>query len=61
MTVPAGLQRRRFRVEGAVQGVGFRPWVHGLAHRHDLAGWRAMPRQSRTPAVASARRSWGRT
>ncbi len=39
MTVPAGLQRRRFRVEGAVQGVGFRPWVHGLAHRHDLAGF----------------------
>ncbi len=27
------------RVEGVVQGVGFRPFVHRTAHRHDLTGW----------------------
>jgi hydrogenase maturation protein HypF len=32
-------QRRRFRVTGVVQGVGFRPFVHGLAHRHELSGF----------------------
>jgi hydrogenase maturation protein HypF len=31
--------RRRFWVRGVVQGVGFRPFVYGLAHRHGLAGW----------------------
>ena len=36
---PARAERRRFRVTGVVQGVGFRPWVHGLAERHDLAGF----------------------
>jgi hydrogenase maturation protein HypF len=33
------LQRRRFRVTGVVQGVGFRPFVYELALRHGLAGF----------------------
>jgi hydrogenase maturation protein HypF len=32
-------ERRRFRVSGVVQGVGFRPFVHGLASRFSLAGF----------------------
>ena len=32
-------QRLRVRVRGAVQGVGFRPFVHGLATRYDLSGY----------------------
>lgn len=31
--------RLRLRVTGAVQGVGFRPFVHGLAHRYALGGF----------------------
>lgn len=30
--------RRRFRIDGVVQGVGFRPFVERLARRHRLAG-----------------------
>jgi len=33
------VERRRFRVTGVVQGVGFRPFVYGLAARHELAGF----------------------
>ncbi|NIR44752.1 MAG: carbamoyltransferase HypF [Gemmatimonadetes bacterium] len=29
----------RIRVRGIVQGVGFRPFVYGLAERHGLTGW----------------------
>ncbi|HVY62893.1 MAG TPA: acylphosphatase, partial [Planctomycetota bacterium] len=31
--------RRAIAVHGTVQGVGFRPFVHGLAGRHELAGF----------------------
>jgi len=29
----------RITVRGVVQGVGFRPFVYGLACRHSLVGW----------------------
>jgi hydrogenase maturation protein HypF len=32
-------ERRQFRVRGVVQGVGFRPFVYGLARRHELGGF----------------------
>jgi hydrogenase maturation protein HypF len=32
-------ERRRFRVRGVVQGVGFRPFVYGLAGRNGLGGF----------------------
>ena len=34
-----GRKRLRIRVEGIVQGVGFRPFVHALAVRHGLGGF----------------------
>jgi hydrogenase maturation protein HypF len=33
------ISRLRLRVTGAVQGVGFRPFVHGLARRYSLGGF----------------------
>jgi len=35
----ATAERRRFRVQGVVQGVGFRPFVYALARRHGLDGF----------------------
>jgi len=35
----ARAERRRVRVHGIVQGVGFRPFVYGLARRHGLTGY----------------------
>src|ERR687884_535383 len=32
-------ERRRLRVTGTVQGVGFRPFVYGLAQRHGIGGF----------------------
>ena len=34
-----GVGRLRVRVQGAVQGVGFRPFVYGLAERYGLSGF----------------------
>jgi hydrogenase maturation protein HypF len=33
------VQRRKIRIQGIVQGVGFRPFVYQLAHRHRLLGY----------------------
>ena len=33
-----GLRRQKIIIEGIVQGVGFRPFVHQLAERFGLAG-----------------------
>ncbi len=39
MTMPATITGLRIVVRGAVQGVGFRPFVYRLAHTLALAGW----------------------
>jgi hydrogenase maturation protein HypF len=31
--------RRKYQINGIVQGVGFRPWVYQLAQRHQLGGY----------------------
>ena len=35
----SSVERWRIQVQGVVQGVGFRPFVYGLATRHRLAGF----------------------
>lgn len=35
----SALKAVRIRVQGRVQGVGYRPFIHHLAHEHGIAGW----------------------
>lgn len=39
VSVDTPIRRERLRVNGIVQGVGFRPFVYRLAQRHDLSGF----------------------
>ena len=39
MSIPSKIKRQRIRVNGIVQGVGFRPFVFNLAKRHRLGGF----------------------
>ena len=45
---------KHIHITGVVQGVGFRPFVYGLATRHDLRGW-GVVRSPYTGKSAAAR------
>nr|WP_319396959.1 acylphosphatase [uncultured Desulfobacter sp.] len=34
----SGLSAKKVNISGVVQGVGFRPFLFGLAHRHHICG-----------------------
>jgi len=38
-SITHGREALELRVTGLIQGVGFRPFVHRIAQRHELAGW----------------------
>ncbi len=37
--LPSSIEALSVQVRGTVQGVGFRPFIYRLAHRHELNGW----------------------
>ena len=39
MSLLDSILRRKFRVTGVVQGVGFRPFIYRIATQHNLTGW----------------------
>jgi acylphosphatase len=53
---PDGLERLEAVVRGHVQGVGFRYFVLGLAHRADLGGWVANESDGSVRCVAEGPR-----
>ena len=52
---PAAPQRLELQLEGLVQGVGFRPWVHRLATELGLRGWVANGPDGATVALEGER------
>jgi hydrogenase maturation protein HypF len=53
--VTDSITRRRFTIQGIVQGVGFRPFVYGQARRRNLAGFVLNDSQGVTIEVEGAR------
>lgn len=38
-TVPNDLIGKKIHINGIVQGVGFRPFIYSIAHKHHITGW----------------------